>query len=261
MIFNWIYKRSNAQILILLVCFFVLLLDIAPRLLQTIPAFTPSQDSTRLGLSLFGSIITLSGLLIGFLLNQAQTNLREVQSLVSQEAGRINNLDRLLTRYGDPAVAVIRQELFDYMNTIVDDEWPLLQKAQGSKKTHMLWRGISRKIMSLEPVTNRQIAMYTDIIKKSEEVAESREARIERSNIRLPGLFWVVILICILSLLAINTLFLPSESFYLGLKILPVTMGALISLLVITDQPFKGQSSVKPEAFYKIIDSIKTRKE
>lgn len=261
MIFNWIYKRSNAQILILLVCFFVVLLDIAPRLLQTIPAFAPSQDSTRLGLSLFGSIITLSGLLIGFLLNQAQTNLREVQSLVSQEAGRINNLDRLLTRYGDPAVAVIRQELFEYMNSVVNDEWPLLENGLGSKKTHMLWRGISRKIMSLEPVTNRQIAMYTDIIKKSEEVAESREARIERANIRLPNLFWVVILICILSLLATNTLFLPSEAFFLGLKILPVTLGALISLLVITDQPFKGQSSVKPDAFYKIIDSIKTRKE
>lgn len=259
--FDWIYKRTNTQILFLLIIFFVLLLDIAPRILQTVPAFEPSEDSTRLGLSLFGSIITLSGLLIGFLLNQAQTNLREVQSLVSQEAGRINNLDRLLTRYGDPAVSVIRQELFEYMNSIVEDEWQLLKKGEGSTKTHMLWRGISRKIMSLEPVTNRQIAMYTDIIKKSEEVAESREGRIERANIRLPGLFWIVILICILSLLAINTLFLPTKSFFLGLKILPVTMGALISLLVITDQPFKGQSAVKPEAFYKIIDSIKTRKE
>lgn len=259
--FDWIYKRTNTQILFLLIIFFVLLLDIAPRILQTVPAFEPSEDSTRLGLSLFGSIITLSGLLIGFLLNQAQTNLREVQSLVSQEAARINNLDRLLTRYGDPAVSVIRQELFEYMNSIVEDEWQLLKKGEGSTKTHMLWRGISRKIMSLEPVTNRQIAMYTDIIKKSEEVAESREGRIERANIRLPGLFWIVILICILSLLAINTLFLPTKSFFLGLKILPVTMGALISLLVITDQPFKGQSAVKPEAFYKIIDSIKTRKE
>ena len=95
MFFNWIYKRSNIQILIMLIIFFLVLLDLMPRLLQHLPAFTPTQDSTRLGLSLFGSIITLSGLLIGFLLNQAQTNFREVQTLVSQEAGRINNLDRL----------------------------------------------------------------------------------------------------------------------------------------------------------------------
>jgi Protein of unknown function (DUF4239) len=261
MFLNWIYRRSNIQILVLLISFFVALLDLLPRFLQSIPELAPTQDSTRLGLSLFGSIITLSGLLIGFLLNQAQSNFREVQSLVSQEAGRINNLDRLLTRYGDPAAVAIRKELFEYMNSIVNDEWPNLQDEQGSGKTHMLWRGISRRIMSLEPVTNRQIAMYTDIIKKSEEVAESREARIEKASIRLPGLFWVVILICMLALMSVNTLFEHSNSFFLGLKILPITLGALISLLVITDQPFKGQNSVKPDAFLKIIESIKTRTE
>ena len=47
----------------------------------------------------------------------------------------------------------------------------------------------------------------------------------------------------------------------MGLKILPVTLGALISLLVITDQPFKGQSAIEPEPFLKIIESIKTRTE
>ena len=259
--FNWVYRRSNVQILLLLILFSVAMLDILPRLIQMIPIFSPTQDSTRLGIGLFGSIITLSGLLIGFLLNQAQSNFREVQSLVSQEAGRINNLDRLLTRFGDPAIAPIRKELFEYMNSIVYDEWDLLKKGEGSSKTHMLWRGISQKLMSIEPRTNRQTAMYTDIIKKSEEVAESREARIERSSIRLPGLFWIVILICMFALMGINTLFLQSDSFFLGLKILPVTMGALISLLVITDQPFKGQNSVQPDAFYKIIESIKTRKE
>jgi len=105
MFFNWIYRRTNVQILIILVIFSILYLGLIPRVLQSIPFFSPTEDSTRLGLSLFGSIITLSGLLIGFLLNQAQSNFREVQSLVSQEAGRINNLDRLLTRYGDLAIA------------------------------------------------------------------------------------------------------------------------------------------------------------
>lgn len=261
MFFNWIYKRSNTQILIILVLFSMVLLDVIPRLLQSIPFFAPSEDSTRLGLGLFGSIMTLSGLLIGFLLNQAQTNFREVQSLVSREAGQINNLDRLLVRYGDPVIASMRKELFEYMNSIVNDEWDMFRDGRGSERTHMLWRGLSRKLLSLEPLTNRQTAIYTDILKKAEEVAESREARIERSSARLPNLFWIVIIICMMALLGTNTLFTPSESFFMGLKILPVTMGALISLLIITDQPFKGQSCVKSEPFLKIIESIKTRNE
>jgi len=106
--------------------------------------------------------------------------------------------------------------------------------------------------MSLEPASNRQTAMYTDIIKKSEEVAESREARIEKANIRLPGLFWIVILICLLALMGVNTLFEGSHSFSMGLKILPITMGALISLLVITDQPFKGQIRLNQMLFIRL---------
>ena len=162
MFFNWIYRRSNIQILIILVMFFVVLLDVMPRILQSIPFFSPTEDSTRLGLSLFGSIITLSGLLIGFLLNQAQTNFREVQSLVSREAGQINNLDRLLVRYGDPSIVIMRKELFEYMNSIVNDEWNFLKEGQGSPKTHMLWRGISRKLLSLEPQTiDKQLCIPT----------------------------------------------------------------------------------------------------
>ncbi|WP_162785568.1 hypothetical protein [Polynucleobacter necessarius] len=45
------------------------------------------------------------------------------------------------------------------------------------------------------------------------------------------------------------------------MKILPITLGAVMSLLVITDHPFKGQNSVQSDAFYKFIESIKTRKE
>ncbi|WP_162784951.1 hypothetical protein [Polynucleobacter necessarius] len=40
--FKWIYKKSNVQILLILVFFFVALLDVMPRLLQCIPIFAPT---------------------------------------------------------------------------------------------------------------------------------------------------------------------------------------------------------------------------
>jgi len=61
--------------------------------------------------------------------------------------------------------------------------------------------------------------------------------------------------------MAVNTLFLPDEQFTFGLTILPIAFGALISLLVITDKPFKGQNGIRPEALIKILSSINTRTE
>lgn len=256
---NYIYKFSNLAIMIFFIASFSLAMGLLPKLLQMLSFFEPSQESTALGQSLFSPIASSTGLLIGFLLNQAQSNFREVESIVSIEAGRINNLDRLLLRFGTKQALEVRAQLRAYIESVIVDEWPNLSDGKGSEETHMLWRAVSQNIFKLEPETPKQLSLYSDIIKKSEEVAESRETRVDRSDKRLPSLFWVVIFICLSTLILVNTLFLPSSNFFFGLTILPIAFGGLISLLVITDQPFKGQTSIVPTALKKVFAAIKTR--
>ena len=258
---NYIYRFSNMAIMIFFIVAVSLAMGFLPKLLQMLPFFEPSEESTRLGQSLFSPIASSTGLLIGFLLNQAQSNFREVESIVSVEAGRVNNLDRLLLRFGSKQALEVRTQLRAYIQSVINDEWLDLSEGQGSKETHMLWRGISQNIFKLEPETPKQLSLYSDIIKKSEEVSESRETRIDRSDKRLPALFWVVIFICLSTLILVNTLFLPSSNFFFGLTILPIAFGGLISLLVITDQPFKGQTSINPVAMKKVFAAIQTRTE
>lgn len=258
---NFIYKFPNLVIMLSFTVIITTIMGIAPKLLQLIPYLEPSEESTRLGQALFSPIASSTGLLIGFLLNQAQSNFREVESVVATEAGRVNNLDRLLLRFDSAQALDIRIQLKAYIESVIFDEWPDLAKGEGSKKTHMIWRVISQNIFKLEPDTAKKLSLYSDIIKKAEEVAESREIRIDRSEKRLPQLFWVVIFICLGTLIGVNTLFLPSANFIFGLTILPIAFGGLISLLIITDQPFKGQNAIAPAALKKVLSSIQTRKE
>ncbi len=41
----------------------------------------------------------------------------------------------------------------------------------------------------------------------------------------------------------------------------PIAFGGLVSLLVITDKPFKGQNAIAPSALRKVLASISTRTE
>ncbi|QWD87404.1 DUF4239 domain-containing protein [Polynucleobacter paludilacus] len=245
--------------------FFIVMIMIAmdgfPKLLQLLPFLAPGDESTKSGLSLFGPIASSLGLLIGFLLNQAQTNFREVEGIVSTESARINNLDRLLLRFGSDKALEVRAQLRAYIESVIQVEWPKLSEEQGSKETHMLWRSISQNVFKLDPSTQRQVALYADIIKKSEEVAESRETRIDRSEKHLPPLFWVVIFLCLGALVCLNALFPRTDHYIFGLTILSIAYGGLISLLVITDKPFKGQNAIAPVALSKVLASIKTRVE
>ncbi|WP_071467836.1 DUF4239 domain-containing protein [Polynucleobacter sp. QLW-P1DATA-2] len=258
---SFIYRFSNLTIMLFFIVLITAAMDGFPVLLQLLPFLSPSEESTKSGLSLFGPIASSLGLLIGFLLNQAQTNVREVEGIVSTEAARINNLDRLLLRFGSERALEIRIQLKAYIESIISIEWPKLAEESGSKETHMLWRNISQNIFKLDPTNPKQVALYSDIIKKSEEVAESRETRIDRSDKRLPTLFWVVIFVCLGALICLNALFLRTGHYIFGLTILSIAYGGLISLLVITDQPFKGQNAIAPSALVKILASIKTRME
>lgn len=258
---DYIYRLPNFLIMIFLIIFISVVSIYVPTLIHSSYIFIPNQQSIKLGQALFSPIASSTGLLIGFLLNQAQTGYREVENIISVEAGRINNLDRLLLRFGSTQALDIRANLRAYIESIINDEWPDLQNGKGSNKTHMIWRSVSQDVFKLDPITPKQLSLYGDIIDKQEEIAESREMRIDRSSKYLPRLFWIVIFILLGSLMAVNTLFLPDEQFTFGLTILPIAFGALISLLVITDKPFKGQNGIRPEALIKILESIKTRTE
>lgn len=258
---DFIYRLPNIGIMVLLTASISVVCIFTPMFIHNLSLFIPTQQSISLGQALFSPIATSTGLIIGFLLNQAQTSYREIENIVANEAGKLNNLDRLLLRFGSQDALQIRVKLRSYIESIINHEWLELERGRGCHETHLLWRSISQDIFKLDPLTPKQLSLYGDIIDKQEEAAEGRELRIDRSTKSLPSIFWVVIFTLLCGLVAVNTLFLRNEQFTFGLTILPIALGALISLLVVTDKPFKGQNGIRPDALMKILSAIKTRTE
>jgi hypothetical protein len=254
----FIYKLSGAGILFL----FILIVELLSAVLPPLFPRDPTPESFRLGLALFSPIGASVGVLIGFLLNQAHANINQTSSLVATEAGQINNLDRLLLRFGDHQSLVIRNNLKGYLESIIRDEWPELKLERGSNKTHMKWRTISQELFKLDPKTPKQLAIYSEILEASEQVAESRESRIDRSSQKLPKVFWFAMLILLLAICSIGLLVGTEDKVTpFGLGIFPVVFGVMLGLLVIFDQPFKMKNGIKSTALEKTYDSISTRNE
>jgi Protein of unknown function (DUF4239) len=253
------FRQSNLVILLSVITVLVLGMEYVPRWIQAIPYFEPTQESTRIGQSLLSPIFSCTAFLIGFLLSQAYSAFRESEAVVSKEAGQINNLDRLLLRFGSGHALAIRTLLRGYIESIIAVEWPKLGEGEGSEDTHMIWRAISQAIFKLEPETEKQHTMFRAILTKAEQVSESRERRIDCSNERFPGVYWIVIFLCIVTLMGVSALYLPAARVVLGFAIVPVALGGSITLLMITDRPFRGQTSVKHDALSKVLESLKTR--
>lgn len=189
------------------------------------------------------------------------TNFQSASALVASEASQINNLDRLLLRFGDDFALEIRKNLQSYLECIINSEWPYLKTEKGCEEAHMLWRLISQKLFKLEPASPKQVAIYADILNLAGSIAESREVRVDRSSQKLPTIFWAAIFFILIGVSSITSLVVPGQELAFAITVFPIIYGSLLGLLIIFDQPFKGGTSVTTGALERVLASIKTRVE
>jgi len=201
------------------------------------------------------TVIGFLAIVLSFSLVSAQANLHAVETMVSAEASQINQLDRLLLRYGDPKVAQMRGLLAAYAQSIVGEEWPLLSRGDRSGLDSRLsetFGQLSRAVFSIDPAPGRQIEIYNQIPKEMDGLSESRGRRIEAADIRLPDIFWEIIF-------ALGVMIEPSLWRAIAMGGQAMAVALLLSLVFIYDQPFKGQTSVGPDAIVKALAMMKSR--
>ncbi|WP_114636182.1 DUF4239 domain-containing protein [Polynucleobacter necessarius] len=147
--------------------------------------------------------------------------------MVASEASQINNLDRLLLRFGDEYALQTRGDLKSYLECIINSEWPHLKAEQGCKNTHMLWRSISQKLFKLEPAFPKQVAIYSDILNLAGPIAGSREVRVDRSSQKLLTIFWIAIFFILIGVSSITSLVVPGQELEFAITVFPIICGSL----------------------------------
>lgn len=270
-IFNWLYSLPDVGIALLFGTVGACLLAGLPFLREKLLRIqVPGGDESEFANKALNGVIGFTGVVLAFSLVQAHNNLRNLEAQVGTEAHNLAQLDRLLVRYGDPelfsstsyATDAMRVSLREYADSIVRDEWPELSKGRPSERTRALFRPISRGILAINPPPGRQSLIYAEMLKKADEIAADRKARVvAATKLELPWIFWetIVALLVVLLLLAalseatfVRAVALGGQGFGLAL---------LVALVFIYDEPFKGQSSVSPEPIVTVVAEMQTRTE
>jgi len=235
-----------------------ILFAIAPLLRYRLfgPVSDTHAESARNTVS---AITGFTGAVLAFSLVQAQMNLRNVEKTVAAEATQFNQIDRLLTRWGDPKVAGIRQALHAYAQSVIDDEWPRLSVHESSPRTAEASATLSRAILAIQPAPGRESVIYADLLKLNDQLAESRDERLSATDLGLPPIYWHVICFLILLLLVFAAFVEPQWGRVMSLGGLGAGLGLLITLVFIFDQPFLGEVSVTPDPIVRALATMQAR--
>jgi len=112
--------------------------------------------------------------------------------------------------------------------------------------------------MALQPTTDRETVIYTEILKK----ADDREGRlVAAAELTLPPIFWKTMVFLFCGLLVLSPFCETSSVQLVALWIEGFGLCLLISLVFLVDHPFKGRLAVSPNPIVKVVKEMQSRTE
>jgi len=208
----------------------------------------------------YKAVVSSMIFVLAFALYQVQANFHDAELLVEKEANQINLMDRALLRYGTPEAAVLRALEVEYCKTVITREWSLMQVSGRSNDVDVVFEKMVVGERTLAPTTPAQQSQLGVFERALDQINDFREARLAMTNKSLPSLYWSMIvgLLILLALLALLTH--TTWDKMLGHAGLICAVGLLLSLVIIIDGPFKGDTSVQPDAISHVLRVIESRR-
>ncbi len=197
--------------------------------------------------------------MIAFAMASALENYNTILGVVDTEASQLNKLDQLLVRYGGKDSNLIRQNLLEYTESIVKDEWNELSSGNRSEITQEKWMALSRSIVKMSSSNDRASSLVNEIIKNFESITESRDSRIGTASLKIPQVFGLSIILLFLAKILLFNCYETSKEQVFSLSFEMAILSVLIAVTFILDESYARTTRAGPQPIQETIQFMKSR--
>lgn len=178
------------------------------------------------------------------------------EEVTQLEAGLVSDIYRDAVGLPQPQRNDFRVVLTDYLNTVIDQEFPLLQARQTSGTDWQLagWNDLARllgEMAVLQPANEQQGIFMQEILGRINDLNDARRLRMFSAGNSLDPVIWWVVIAGGLGTIAMSLLFgVHNAPGHLVISnLLAFSISLVIVLIVAMDRPFTGQPRVTAEPF------------
>ena len=205
---------------------------------------------------LAGFVLAIVGViyavLLAFIAVAVWQNYTNVDNLVQMEANLVGDLYQDTIGLPTPVAQQLRLDLFDYTETVVHKEWPHMMAAMPArlKGWHILG-DFHLTLAQLKPPDAPSLAVQTEMLDTLDKLYDVRRGRFHAASSGLPAIVWWNLIVGAIILIVFSYLFgaprLAMHAVMVGL--LGSSIGLVLILIVLLNNPFLGQSHVSVESF------------
>lgn len=209
--------------------------------------------------SLLGNFVSIYGvfygILMGLLAVAAYQNKVDVEQAISSEVTSAFALFRNVSAYPESVRQSLQEAVRDYVRFAIQGEWPAMRKGEIAQGGMPLINRMQDLITAFEPATTGQGILHAETTRQFYSFLERRAVRLLSATTGIPGFMWFVVVLGAVISIFLVWLFdmsVLAEIFLGGL--MSFFVGAMISLILILDQPLRGEFGISPEMFRVLLD-------
>ena len=187
------------------------------------------------------AITVFYGITLGLVAIGTWNTYSAVQDKVDAEAQTVAALYRDAGSYGEPWTSELRQDLRDYVRSVIDIDWPLMRKGIVPQGWGDYLERFQQHVISFDPKTFAEEVNQYEVFKQYD--------LLDAVNTGIPAAIWQLVIIgAFISIIV--ALFFDAASFAMHFwmtVLLSGFLGLMVFLVGTLDNPFRGKVSVSPE--------------
>ncbi|MGD0020894.1 MAG: DUF4239 domain-containing protein [Smithellaceae bacterium] len=207
---------------------------------------------------IFTTLGVIYAVLLAFTVIITWQDFDKASEATSNEANCIASLYRNATPLPDEFRFQLKNELVNYVNAIINDEWQTMAKGQRSPQVQKIQEKLWVLYGSFQPKNEIQKIFLMESVKKMNQASEMRRQRIVYAGSGIHPLLYFVLIAGSFITIAFTMMF-GTENLIPHL-IMTSLLAAMIALTLFTiialDYPFTGDVSIKPEVFTSMLSSL-----
>lgn len=205
------------------------------------------------------TICILYAVLVGFIALYLLDNFSKADESTKFESSRVASIYYDTKLLAEPLRTQIQTDINDYLHTVVNVEWPAMQKGTAIKAEDVSTMStIINKLQSYRANSNTEFFAMQEAFRDIKALYEAREDRLHMADAALRDDIWFVIFVGAFLTIAVNYTYGMRFALHLeSIIATAVIVASSIYLVVALDHPFQGEFCVNADAFHAVMNMIR----
>ncbi len=204
--------------------------------------------------SLFRMVGILVSLMLSLAFGEVINEWQAIKNAIDREAAAILDTYNYLKYFDSEDTREIRAVLIDYVQAVIDDDWPALANDRLGQRTSTLKRQFSDKIIELKPANSIQKDMKSGLLADIDTLSDHRFIRLNHSMAKPPVYILVIIFGFIVSMACFGA-YQPHVPLITLVSLYTFFIGMVFYLILAMSDPFQGGTILDPTSFEYLIEA------